>query len=65
MVNPRWGRQCPGATRRSYSDFPTIIRSIRDRLLLPLETVVRTGHGELTTVGPEAPHLAEWIDRSY
>jgi glyoxylase-like metal-dependent hydrolase (beta-lactamase superfamily II) len=40
----------PGATGRSYSDFPTIIRSIRDRLLvLPPETVVRTGHGELTS----------------
>jgi glyoxylase-like metal-dependent hydrolase (beta-lactamase superfamily II) len=56
----------PGATGRSYSDFPTIIRSIRDRLLvLPLETVVRTGHGKLTTIGTEAPHLAQWIDRGY
>ncbi|MFI8893505.1 MBL fold metallo-hydrolase [Streptomyces paradoxus] len=55
----------PGATGRSYSDFPTIIRSIRDRLLvLPPETVVRTGHGESTTIGTEAPHLEEWIGRS-
>lgn len=54
----------PGATGRSYSDFGTIIASIRDRLLtLPPETVVHTGHGEDTTIGAEAPHLAEWIAR--
>lgn len=50
----------PGATGRSYSDHPTIIRSIRDQLLvLPPETVVRTGHGATTTIGTEAPHLQE------
>jgi glyoxylase-like metal-dependent hydrolase (beta-lactamase superfamily II) len=54
----------PGATGRSYSDFPTIIRSIRDRLLvLPATTTVRTGHGADTTIGDEAPHLATWIAR--
>ncbi|MFJ9821804.1 MBL fold metallo-hydrolase [Streptomyces sp. NPDC101151] len=54
----------PGATGRSYSDFPTIIGSIRDRLLaLPHDTVVHTGHGDTTTIGAEAPHLQEWIDR--
>jgi glyoxylase-like metal-dependent hydrolase (beta-lactamase superfamily II) len=54
----------PGATGRSYSDFGLIIESIRDRLLtLPPETVVRTGHGDGTTVGDEAPHLEEWISR--
>ena len=54
----------PGATGRSYSDFPTIIDSIRSRLLtLPAETVVYTGHGGDTTVGAEAPHLEEWIAR--
>jgi glyoxylase-like metal-dependent hydrolase (beta-lactamase superfamily II) len=54
----------PGATGRSYSDFPTIIESIRSRLLtLPGETVVHTGHGDDTTIGAEAPHLAEWIAR--
>jgi glyoxylase-like metal-dependent hydrolase (beta-lactamase superfamily II) len=53
----------PGATGRSYSHFPTIIRSIRDRLLvLPPQTLVRTGHGDATTIGAEAPHLQEWID---
>lgn len=56
----------PGATGRSFSDFPTIIASIRERLLtLPPETVVRTGHGEPTTIGAEAPHLEEWIARGH
>jgi glyoxylase-like metal-dependent hydrolase (beta-lactamase superfamily II) len=56
----------PGATGRSYSHFPTIVESIRDRLLtLPSDTVVHTGHGETTTVGAEAPHLQEWIDRGF
>nr|WP_218909658.1 MBL fold metallo-hydrolase [Nocardiopsis sinuspersici] len=56
----------PGATGRSYSDFPTIVESIRDRLLsLPEETVVNTGHGPSTTIGAEAPHLQEWIDRGH
>ena len=56
----------PGATGRSYSDFPTIISSIRERLLtLPGETVVHTGHGDTTTIGAEGPHLQEWIDRGH
>lgn len=56
----------PGATGRSFSDFPTIIDSIREQLLrLPPETVVRTGHGDSTTIGEEAPHLQEWIDRGH
>ncbi|WP_030907735.1 MBL fold metallo-hydrolase [Streptomyces sp. NRRL F-5126] len=56
----------PGATGRSFSDFPAIIDSIRDRLLtLPPDTVVRTGHGDSTTIGAEAPHLAEWIERGH
>lgn len=54
----------PGATGRSYSDFPTILDSIRERLLtLDPQTVVHTGHGEDTTIGGEAPHLPEWVDR--
>ena len=56
----------PGATGRSFSDFPTIINSIRERLLtLPAETVVNTGHGDSTSIGAEAPHLQEWIDRGH
>lgn len=56
----------PGATGRSFSDFPTIISSIREKLLtLPPETVVRTGHGDTTTIGDEAPHLEEWIARGH
>ncbi|WP_344124851.1 MBL fold metallo-hydrolase, partial [Kocuria aegyptia] len=56
----------PGATGRSYSDFPTIIDSIRERLLtLPESTEVLTGHGDTTTIGAEAPHLQEWIDRGH
>jgi len=54
----------PGATGRSFSDFPTIVESIRARLLtLPPETVVHTGHGDTTTIGQEAPDLDEWLRR--
>ena len=56
----------PGATGRSWSDFPTIIESIRDRLLvLPSHTRVLTGHGDSTLIGDEAPHLDEWIARGH
>ncbi|MCX4868104.1 MBL fold metallo-hydrolase [Streptomyces sp. NBC_00257] len=56
----------PGATGRSFSHFPTIVESIRDRLLtLPPETTVRTGHGDSTTIGAEAPQLDEWIARGH
>ncbi len=56
----------PGATGRSYSSFDTIIESLQKRVLdLPAETVVRTGHGDHTTIGDEAPHLEEWIRRGH
>ena len=56
----------PGATGRSFSDFPTIVDSIRRRLLtLPPQTVVHTGHGDSTTIGAEAPQLEEWIRRGH
>jgi glyoxylase-like metal-dependent hydrolase (beta-lactamase superfamily II) len=56
----------PGATGRSFSDFPTIVASIADRLLvLPPDTVVHTGHGDTTTIGDEAPHLEEWLARGH
>ena len=52
----------PGATGRSHSDYPTIVESIRTRLLtLPAHTVVHTGHGDSTTIGAEAPALADWL----
>jgi glyoxylase-like metal-dependent hydrolase (beta-lactamase superfamily II) len=56
----------PGATGRSYSDFPTIIDSVR-RLFdeLPPETIVHTGHGDSTTLAAEAPHLPAWIARGH
>lgn len=48
----------PGATGRSYSDFPTIVKSISERLMtLPPETVVNTGHGDATTIAAEAPGI--------
>lgn len=48
----------PGATGRSYSDEPTILRSIREQLLiLPDETIVHTGHGESTTIGAERANI--------
>jgi glyoxylase-like metal-dependent hydrolase (beta-lactamase superfamily II) len=54
----------PGATGRSYSDFPTILSSIRSRLFaLPPETRVLTGHGPETTVAAEAPSYDEWVRR--
>ncbi len=44
----------PGATGRSFSDYPTIVRSIAASLLaLPDHTVVHTGHGDSTTIGAE------------
>ena len=49
----------PGATGRSYSDKPTIITSIKARLMsLHGDTVVKTGHGEDTTIGAEIGHIA-------
>ncbi|NWF29065.1 MBL fold metallo-hydrolase [Streptomyces sp. PKU-EA00015] len=48
----------PGATGRSCSDRPTIVASIRQRLLtLPGGTVVHTGHGQDTTIAAERAHV--------
>ncbi|WP_328539638.1 MBL fold metallo-hydrolase [Streptomyces sp. NBC_00344] len=56
----------PGATGRSFSDFPTIVASIRDRLLtLDADTAVLTGHGDPTSIGAEAPGLPEWLARGH
>lgn len=52
----------PGATGRSFSDRPTILRSIRERLLkLPGHTVVHTGHGDSTTIEAERPLIEELV----
>lgn len=57
----------PGATgNRSFASFDTIIESLRTKVLeLPDDTIVHTGHGDDTTIGGEAPHLDEWIERGY
>ena len=56
----------PGATGRSFSHFPTILDSIRERLLsLPPETRVLTGHGDETTIGSEAASYDEWVARGH
>lgn len=45
----------PGATGRSFSDRPTILHSIADKLLtLPSDTIVHTGHGDDTQISEEA-----------
>jgi glyoxylase-like metal-dependent hydrolase (beta-lactamase superfamily II) len=56
----------PGATRHDYSDFDTIIESVRTRLFtLPEDTLVLPGHGDSTVIGAELPHLQEWVDRRW
>jgi glyoxylase-like metal-dependent hydrolase (beta-lactamase superfamily II) len=57
----------PGATSFPGGDFPTIIRSIEDRLFSKLspDFKVLPGHGVDTTIGNERPHLQEWIDRGW
>jgi glyoxylase-like metal-dependent hydrolase (beta-lactamase superfamily II) len=57
----------PGNTSFPGGHFPTIIRSIEDRLFSRFEsrTVVLPGHGASTTIGSESPHLQEWIDRGW
>jgi glyoxylase-like metal-dependent hydrolase (beta-lactamase superfamily II) len=56
----------PGATGRSFSDFPTILDSIKDTLgVLPADTVVYTGHGDTTRIGDEIVHYDEWVARGH
>ncbi len=56
----------PGATGRSFSDFPTILNSIKEKLgALPPDTVVCTGHGESTRIGDELVHYDEWVSRGH
>ncbi len=51
----------PGATGRSFSDRGLLVQSIVDQLLsLPGQTIVKTGHGDDTTIAAErAGVLAE------
>jgi glyoxylase-like metal-dependent hydrolase (beta-lactamase superfamily II) len=54
----------PGATGRSFSDFPTILESISGRLgTLPGPTGVYTGHGDTTTIGDEIVNYDDWVKR--
>lgn len=56
----------PGATGRSFSDFSTILASIKEKLgVLPPETVVYTGHGDSTRVGDEIVHYDDWVARGH
>ncbi|WP_125106140.1 MULTISPECIES: MBL fold metallo-hydrolase [Gulosibacter] len=50
----------PGATGRSFSDRGTLEQSIREKLF-PLgdEVVVKTGHGDDTTIGAE--RARDWV----
>jgi glyoxylase-like metal-dependent hydrolase (beta-lactamase superfamily II) len=55
-----------GNTTLQGGDFPTIIKSVDDRLFrLPVETIVLPGHGLDTTIGTERPHLDEWVERGW
>jgi len=48
----------PGATGRSFSDRGLLVRSITDQLLsLPGQTIVKTGHGDDTTIAAERPNV--------
>jgi glyoxylase-like metal-dependent hydrolase (beta-lactamase superfamily II) len=56
----------PGATGRSFSDFGTILASIKDKLgALPPGTAVYTGHGDTTTIGGELVDYDEWVARGH
>ncbi len=57
----------PGATQYEGGDFPTIIRSIEERIFSRFDgsTVVLPGHGLDTTIGDESPHLDEWVARGW
>ena len=55
-----------GNTTFEGGDFPTIIRSVDERLFrLPVETLVLPGHGLDTTIGTERPHLGVWVERGW
>jgi glyoxylase-like metal-dependent hydrolase (beta-lactamase superfamily II) len=48
----------PGATGRSFSDKDLLVASIRERLFaLPDDTIVKTGHGDDTTLRAERANV--------
>ena len=57
----------PGTTKLEGGDFEAVIASIDRRIFAKFDpdTVVLPGHGLATTVGNEAPHLQEWVDRGW
>ena len=57
----------PGATSFEGGDFPTILRSIEDRMfrVFDADTIVLPGHGADTTIGNESPSLDEWAARGW
>jgi glyoxylase-like metal-dependent hydrolase (beta-lactamase superfamily II) len=57
----------PGNTSFEGGDFSSIITSIDRRIFAAFDphTIVLPGHGAATTVGNEAPHLQEWVDRGW
>ncbi len=56
----------PGNTNTAEGDFPTIMRSLDERLFpLPDTTIVLPGHGAGTTLGAERPSLPEWAERGW
>ncbi|WP_165241292.1 MBL fold metallo-hydrolase [Corynebacterium lizhenjunii] len=56
----------PGATGRKYSDFDTIINSLREVVFaLPADYRVLPGHGDSTTISAESARLDEYIARGY
>jgi len=57
----------PGNATFEGGDFPTIIRSIEDRIfrVFPPETILWPGHGQESTLGVESPHLDEWVARGW
>ena len=59
---PRWTRR----HRTVVLDFPTILDSIRGRVLsLPGGTRVLPGHGDETTVAAEAADYDAWVARGH
>lgn len=60
----------PGGVGNTWGDpaaFQGLLRDVRTKVFdrLPDSTGVYPGHGDLTTVGQERPHLDDWERRGY